>query len=266
VTNANGTETYVMGLKRTSEKEKAIQGSMEAADSSDVETTENAYIVNEKNYKQNYHGFDPSKPETYILLALRSSAYLNQSITFADNIEHQFLKAGRPSREVRQKSLAVLAGTAMPAVLVETGFINNPDDESYLNSAKGQEETAACIARAIEQYKDDMRRYRSLRTPGDSMKSDPASNHKTADKPPVVYRIQLLVSDKQYAPSDPLFKNIGDKVLVEPTKLNNDKVYKYMTGKYNSPDAAGSALETIRQIGFKDAFVVGYQGGERIAD
>jgi N-acetylmuramoyl-L-alanine amidase len=41
----------------------------------------------------------------------------------------------------------------MPAVLVETGYINNPDDEVYLNSENGQNEIVASIVRAITNYK-----------------------------------------------------------------------------------------------------------------
>jgi len=42
--------------------------------------------------------------------------------------------------------------TAMPSVLVETGFISNPDEEQYLNSPEGQEELSACIVKALKNY------------------------------------------------------------------------------------------------------------------
>jgi len=44
----------------------------------------------------------------------------------------------------------------MPAVLVETGYINNPDDEAYLNSEKGQDEIVSSIVRALKNYKDEV--------------------------------------------------------------------------------------------------------------
>jgi N-acetylmuramoyl-L-alanine amidase len=44
----------------------------------------------------------------------------------------------------------------MPAILVETGFITNYDDERYLNSEKGQQELAEAITNAIKHYKDDL--------------------------------------------------------------------------------------------------------------
>ena len=44
----------------------------------------------------------------------------------------------------------------MPAVLVETGYIDNPDDEAYLNSEAGQNEIVASIVRAIINYKAEV--------------------------------------------------------------------------------------------------------------
>ena len=48
---------------------------------------------------------------------------------------------------------------AMPSVLVELGFISNPDEEEYLNSANGQQETAQCIFKAIKRYKEELERF-----------------------------------------------------------------------------------------------------------
>ena len=55
----------------------------------------------------------------------------------------------------RQKGIWVLQATQMPAVLIETGFIANYDDERYLNSEKGQQEIAESITRAIK-YKNQV--------------------------------------------------------------------------------------------------------------
>jgi len=46
----------------------------------------------------------------------------------------------------------VLQATAMPSVLIETGYITNREEEDYLNSKKGQEELAECITRAVKTY------------------------------------------------------------------------------------------------------------------
>ncbi len=56
----------------------------------------------------------------------------------------------------REKGIWVLQATQMPAILIETGFITNYEDERYLNSEKGQQEIAEAIARALKKYKDQV--------------------------------------------------------------------------------------------------------------
>jgi N-acetylmuramoyl-L-alanine amidase len=46
----------------------------------------------------------------------------------------------------------VLLGARMPAVLVETAFISNRDEERRLASGRYQDEVAAGIARAVTQF------------------------------------------------------------------------------------------------------------------
>ena len=55
----------------------------------------------------------------------------------------------------RQQSLQVLASSAMPGVLVEIGYLNNNEEESYLNSEQGQNEVALSIFKAIKFYKEE---------------------------------------------------------------------------------------------------------------
>ena len=45
------------------------------------------------------------------------------------------------------------AALAMPAVLVETGFLSNPEDEDYLNSEAGQKEICEVITKSLIRYK-----------------------------------------------------------------------------------------------------------------
>ena len=54
----------------------------------------------------------------------------------------------------RQVGIWVLQATNMPAILIETGFINNYEDERYLNSEKGQQELAEAITQAVKKYKE----------------------------------------------------------------------------------------------------------------
>lgn len=140
----NGTETYTMGLHKTT-------GNL------DVAKRENAVILKESNYKENYQGFDPDSPLAHIMLANYQHAFMNSSVDFAQKVEWSFRKnAERPSRGVKQAGFLVLWRTTMPSVLVETGYITNPDEERYLASEEGQDQLANAIFRAFKAYKDEV--------------------------------------------------------------------------------------------------------------
>jgi N-acetylmuramoyl-L-alanine amidase len=47
----------------------------------------------------------------------------------------------------------------MPAVLVETGFISNPEEEDYLNSEEGQQEICEVIVKALKRYKYSLEKH-----------------------------------------------------------------------------------------------------------
>ncbi len=139
-TQATGTETYVLGLHRNSQKEKAIE---EFGDN----VTEEPGML------------DENDPMTQIIVAQYSKAFLNKSVNFADKVERNFVAmTGRKSAGVKQKGLEVLAGSAMPGVLIELGFINNVNDEIYMNSESGQNELAYAIFKAIREYKHELSR------------------------------------------------------------------------------------------------------------
>jgi len=138
-TDVNGVETFVSGYGRLDEQDVAVR--------------ENASMLLEDNYKENYDGFDPKDPESYIIFSLMKNAYRDLSIKFASYIQEEYVKSKRLDRGVKEQSLAVLARAGMPAVLTEMGFISNPEEERYMNSAEGQAEIVENIVNAIKNYK-----------------------------------------------------------------------------------------------------------------
>jgi N-acetylmuramoyl-L-alanine amidase len=115
---------------------------------------ENASIYIEKDYQKNYDGYSETDPTALIVLNTVMQKYRKQSILFGELLNKEFVNNdGRRSRGVKEQGVLVLAHSAMPAVLVETGYINNPGEEAYLNSKKGQDEIAASIVRAIALYR-----------------------------------------------------------------------------------------------------------------
>jgi N-acetylmuramoyl-L-alanine amidase len=142
--NAYGTETYTMGLHKT-------DGNLNVA------KRENSVILQEKDYQKTYDGFDPSSPLAHIMMANYQSAFMASSVKFASKVEEQFSKTyQRKSFGVKQAGFLVIWRTAMPSVLVETGFLTNPEEENYLASEKGQNEVATAIATAFKAYKEEI--------------------------------------------------------------------------------------------------------------
>lgn len=138
-----GTETWVMGLHKS-------EANLTVA------KRENSVILKEDNYEEKYQGFD-NTPESYIMMSLTQSAYLESSVKFADKIEKQFKsKAGRNSRGVKQAGFIVLYETSTPSVLVEVGFLTNAKEEKFLGTAEGQDLIASGIYRAFKEYKSEV--------------------------------------------------------------------------------------------------------------
>ncbi|SDS60984.1 N-acetylmuramoyl-L-alanine amidase [Mucilaginibacter mallensis] len=118
---------------------------------------ENSSIYIEKNYKQTYESYDESDPTNLIVLNAYMQKYRKQSILFGDLLMDQFKATGdREVLGVKEQGVLVLAHSAMPAVLIETGFINNPTEEDYLNSATGQAEIVKSIVKAIQEYRREV--------------------------------------------------------------------------------------------------------------
>lgn len=137
---AKGTETYIWGAHKTDDKELVVR--------------ENASMLQEENYKEKYGALDVNSPEFVAMALLKTKQYFKRSATFAGMIQDEFVKVGRVDRDVRQRGVGiwVLQATAMPSVLIETGFITNPEEEAYLNSQNGQDEISRCIITALRNY------------------------------------------------------------------------------------------------------------------
>jgi N-acetylmuramoyl-L-alanine amidase len=143
---ASGTETYFLGLH----KNEAAQ---------DVMERENSVVEFEDNPGQ-YEEYDESK---LILQTLAQSAYMHKSEELAGLIEEQFAeRVGRNSRGVKQAGFYVLWNASMPSILVELGFVTNPQEAAFLKSAAGQDYLASAIFRSIRAFKERYERELNL--------------------------------------------------------------------------------------------------------
>lgn len=147
-TTAQGADTYILGLAKSEENLA-------------VAKRENSVILLEDNYKKRYEGFDPNSPESYIIFEFMTDKYMEQSLDFATHVQRGFPRiAKRRDRGVRQAGFLVLRESAMPSVLIELGFINNPSEAKYLSSSTGQRSMASSIYSGIEKYVKDFNKKR----------------------------------------------------------------------------------------------------------
>lgn len=144
--NAYGAGTFVLGLHASEENFK-------------VAKRENSVIYLEDNFREKYAKYDIDSPESVIGLTVMQEEHLEKSIQLASLIQNSFTRElNRKDRKVKQAGFIVLHQTFMPSVLVETGFLTNKREGSYLNSKKGQIEMGRSIAQAVLLYKKNFER------------------------------------------------------------------------------------------------------------
>jgi N-acetylmuramoyl-L-alanine amidase len=235
-----GTSTYVMGLHKSDEN-------------LDVAKLENSVILKEEGYKQNYKGFDPNSPESHIILTLLQNAHLDQSLNLASKVQDQFrTRAGRKDIGVRQAGLVVLWNATMPAILVETGFISNAEEEKYLMTDQGQSFIASAIYRAFRDYKNELEKnskgYTSVNTNNSANK-----DHK------VLFRVQIKISANKIKENSEALFGFND---VKEYFISG--IYKYYVGQ-TSDFREILKLQTIIREKVPDAFVVAFKNDKPIS-
>jgi len=152
---ARGTETFIYNVIK-SEMRKDMAS--EAVD----DVVEKLDSVSEKQIKE----IEEADPTRSMMISLLTQQYFQRAASLALTIEEEFKNSGRLSREAkqRQKGIWVLAAVQMPAVLVETGFISNPEDEDYLNSEDGQNQICEVITKSLIRYKNSLENQKKSNT------------------------------------------------------------------------------------------------------
>jgi N-acetylmuramoyl-L-alanine amidase len=137
---ADGVEVYLLGLHKTDAALKVAQ-------------RENAVVFEESNYEERYKNFTE---ENLIMITMAQNAFLHQSEKLAEIISNDIARrANRQNRGVRQAGFMVLWTPSMPSILIETGYISNPNEEKFLASETGQNQIAEAIFEGLEKYRRD---------------------------------------------------------------------------------------------------------------
>ena len=242
---AFGAGTFVLGLHENERNFKVAQ-------------KENSVIFLEKDYEKNYDGFNPNDPESVISLILMQQTYLEQSIDVASTIQKSFVNnLSRKDRTVKQAGFIVLKYTYMPSVLVETGFLTNVSEGSYLNSKKGQLNMANAIAKAIINYKKN----RAASFEIDAVTSTTLSKSIVKESQSELYfKIQIAASKKKLDLKPYNFK--GLKTL---SRSKSGKLYRYYFGKSSTLEKAKKKLKAAKNKGYSKAFIVAFDGEIKIS-
>ena len=251
-----GTETYILGQHRTK-------------DNLEVAKKENAVILLEDDYHTTYEGFDPNSPESYIMFELVQDEYLEQSAMLASAVQDQFReRAKRIDRSVKQAGFLVLRQTAMPGILVETGFLNHPTEREFLMSQSGRDYLASAIFRAFRDYKKrvEARSSFNLVTELNSEESQSSSiNYSQKNNDSTQPGANNIFFSVQIASlSNPVEMNATNfKGENEIFMQNQGQVYRYFSGKFKTAQHARDEQKRL-QNKFKGAFVVAFVNNELV--
>ena len=244
--NARGCGTYVMGMHKT---EESLNSAMR----------ENASIFKEDNYEDNYDGFDPNDPDTYIALSLRQNIFLDNSLQLGSLIQNQFRdKVGRKDRGVRQAGYYVISFTSMPSVLVELGFLTNPNEEDFLQSEDGRTYMASALFRAFRDYRD-IHKPQITNEPIVEPADEPETEPKAQRADGVTFSVQIASSPTELDKSDPVFRGLQNVDMY----LSGGQ-YKYTTGLFGVAEDAHMKKRELRDQGFSGAFVAAFKDGKRV--
>lgn len=219
---AKGTQTYILARDWYQQKVKEAANKV----GNDVQNKDSA--------EQDLFVADPVKAR--ILASQYAKYFFQKSLTLATFCEEEFAAVGRYSWGVLQRNwegIWVLQATQMPSILVETGFIDHDEDEAYLISKKGVEETAQGIANAVVRYNE-------------LLKANSLEGNSNADKP-IVDNKSL---QSNYVPS--ILKERKNEIV--KTIITNSNEVK--VSFYDNAEVDGDTISVY----YKNNAIISYTG------
>jgi len=252
---ASGAETWVLGLHANRQN-------------FEVAKAENSVILLEDNYEMKYKGFDPNSPNSVIGLTLMQEEYLDQSIQLASIIQEGLTNnLNLIDRGVKQAGFVVLHQTYMPSVLIETGFLTNNEEGSYLNSENGQGKYSVSISSDILKYIQQL----TLNTVSNSKvaKNETVTSSKskatTSDNTSnifsnIEFKVQIASGSNKIETKSYNFNGLDN---VERIKVGSS--YKYYLGSTSDYNEIQKIQQLAKSKGYASAFIVAFENGKRIS-
>ena len=242
----NGFSAYILGPAKKSNYD-SYDVNME------VLQRENSVILLEEDYSTKYSDYDPSSPESEIFMQLMQNAFREQSLSFAESVSSSMSNGPfRKTWGVMQGNFCVLRRASMPAVLLEFGFMTNPDDLSTLRVEKNIDRIVENLFKAFSSYKEVYDASVSI-TPG--VESEKAETSESAPKQEgtAFYGIQVLASSRELSPNDRFFK--GQDVIC----VKSGKMYKYIICNSSDLSAVRKSYSSLKP-NFPESFIVKVDG------
>jgi len=101
----------------------------------------------------------PSEEIQLVLWEMAQSAQLARASRLAEMIQSELNSlSGLQDRGVRQAPFRVLVGATMPSVLLEVGFLSNPDEAQSLAQPDYQDRLCAAVTAAIRRFAESIKR------------------------------------------------------------------------------------------------------------
>ena len=136
---ALGAETYYLATDATDDEARTLAGLENRAPAGGPAPAAGA-------------GPDPSLE--LILWDLAQNRHLEESARLAEAIQREMNElTGTRDRGVRQAPFTVLMGATMPAILVEAGFISNPEEEARFKDDAYKDKVVEALVRAIGAFR-----------------------------------------------------------------------------------------------------------------
>ena len=271
--SANGIDTWVMGLHK-SDANLAVA------------RAENSAMLKEKDYEQNYGGFNPNSPESAVMFSLYSAAYLNNSILLADKVQKNLIGTTHlRDRGVNQAGYWVLWAVSMPSILIEMGFLTNPTEEKFLSQEKNKAAIANAIYRAFVSYYSQVTGNKVddpdvVLTDNQSSESNTKiqthdnSNNNPSDNQPdtkakeqettvtnsneIRFKVQFMALPEKISLNDKRFNGIPNV-----NRYYEGGLWKYTAGNETNLPSAKDVLAEVKKK-YPDAFIIAFQGETKI--
>ncbi len=199
------------------------------------------FEIETDNADSTFNDFDFNSPEGRTLAQIYAKRFQERSDLLAKYVNNEVEKTGRAALGVnqRQVGIRVLQSTNMPAILIETGFINNPEDERYINSEEGQQELAEAITAAVIRYKEQVE-----------------GTNKTSDTKPAEEKTTPAELESRPTKDTKILQVKSDKVKIEiydDGEIDNDIVSVY----FNKDLVTGNRALTAKPYSFTIDLVPG---------